>query len=39
VDLLRYLPASAIPPESVWQQCAAFDRDREAVAHAGAAAQ
>ncbi len=39
VDLQRYLPANAIPPESVWKQCAAFDRDQEAIAHAGAAVQ
>ena len=39
VDLRRYLPATAIPPESVWQQCAAFDHEQEGIAHAGAAAQ
>jgi len=27
VDLGRYLPATAVPPESVWRQCAAFDRE------------
>jgi hypothetical protein len=38
VDLHRYLPASAIPPEPVWQQCAAFDREQEGRSRVGAAA-
>ncbi len=41
VDLGRYMPAAAIPPESTWQQCAAFDRENQdpAVVPIGAAAQ
>jgi len=40
VDLRRYLPEHAVPPEALWQQCAAFDREnRDPVGvpiHAGA---
>jgi hypothetical protein len=39
VDLGRYLPAAAIPPEAAWQQCAAYDREEEARSHADATAQ
>ncbi len=41
VDLGRYMSPSAIPPESVWQQCAAFDRENQDFAGVpiGAAAQ
>lgn len=38
VDLARYLPASAIPSEAVWQQCAEFDREADAPTHAHATA-
>jgi len=39
VDLHRYMPATAIPPESAWQECAAFDREQLGDSVAGAAAQ
>jgi len=41
VDLGRYMPVAAIPPESIWQQCAAFDRENQVSAGVpiGAAAQ
>ena len=29
VDLARYMPPEAIPADSVWQQCAEFDRAQE----------
>ena len=37
VDLARYMPASAIPGEAVWRQCADFDRAQQSQGASAAA--